>query len=233
MSSYSFYPPCVNDERSPCPGLNTLANHGYIARNGKSVAFIQLFLAVKTVYNLSIPLSLLLTMVGFITCADFKVSRPYDGKVGWQWPVSWTLDLGNLAKEGVMSLAHGASLVHSSPISRDAPDAKLLWNVLQVAEVEGGLSLHSLAKIHASRIRTLGHKLDGFHAQVAAGEVALAWLVMRNPQTGLIEVDKLESWFKEEKLPRDWWNGRRSPKTILLLQARETADRFQSMAKMV
>lgn len=33
---HSFIPPNFNrgDQRGPCPGLNALANHGYIARNG-------------------------------------------------------------------------------------------------------------------------------------------------------------------------------------------------------
>jgi hypothetical protein len=33
---HSFIPPdfSAGDQRGPCPGLNALANHGYIARNG-------------------------------------------------------------------------------------------------------------------------------------------------------------------------------------------------------
>jgi len=33
---YSFIPPDfeAGDQRGPCPGLNALANHGYIGRNG-------------------------------------------------------------------------------------------------------------------------------------------------------------------------------------------------------
>jgi Peroxidase, family 2 len=33
---HSFIPPNFNagDQRGPCPGLNALANHGYIERNG-------------------------------------------------------------------------------------------------------------------------------------------------------------------------------------------------------
>jgi hypothetical protein len=31
---YSFRPPGPNDQRGNCPGLNALANHGYIPHNG-------------------------------------------------------------------------------------------------------------------------------------------------------------------------------------------------------
>ncbi|KAH7100840.1 Chloroperoxidase [Auriculariales sp. MPI-PUGE-AT-0066] len=35
---HQFRPPCVYDKRGPCPALNTLANHGYIPRNGVATA---------------------------------------------------------------------------------------------------------------------------------------------------------------------------------------------------
>jgi hypothetical protein len=31
---YSFVAPGPNDQRGPCPGLNALANHGYLPHNG-------------------------------------------------------------------------------------------------------------------------------------------------------------------------------------------------------
>ena len=32
-----YMPPLTTDSRGPCPGLNTLANHGLINRNGKDI----------------------------------------------------------------------------------------------------------------------------------------------------------------------------------------------------
>ncbi|KAG8681009.1 hypothetical protein FRC09_017818, partial [Ceratobasidium sp. 395] len=31
---YAFVPPKAGDQRGPCPGLNALANHGYLPHNG-------------------------------------------------------------------------------------------------------------------------------------------------------------------------------------------------------
>jgi hypothetical protein len=31
---YAYVPPAANDLRGPCPGLNAMANHGYIPHNG-------------------------------------------------------------------------------------------------------------------------------------------------------------------------------------------------------
>ncbi|KAJ7055633.1 Chloroperoxidase [Mycena amicta] len=225
----SFSPPGVNDARSPCPALNTLANHSYIPRSGTNITFIHLLRATKAIYNLSMPLALLLTISGFVTCGKLQWSSPFNSEGAWRWPISWTLSLANLAKRGRTKIAHEASLVHSSAVPTHAPHPALVQNLLSIAESEDGLSLLALAKIHASRVRALGHKLDGCHEQVAAGESALAWLVMHNAQTGAIEADKVESWFGEEKLPRGWWNGRRPQQIIGLLQARRTADEFEHL----
>ncbi|KAJ7234157.1 Cloroperoxidase [Mycena rebaudengoi] len=47
---HKFIAPGPTDSRSPCPGLNTLANHGYLPRNGR---------------NISIPLLMDATLEGF------------------------------------------------------------------------------------------------------------------------------------------------------------------------
>lgn len=47
---HSFQAPRDSDQRGPCPGLNALANHGYIARNG-----ITSFAEVVTSINQGMP----------------------------------------------------------------------------------------------------------------------------------------------------------------------------------
>ena len=39
---YSFVAPGPNDQRGPCPGLNAMANHGYLPHNG--IATISQFI---------------------------------------------------------------------------------------------------------------------------------------------------------------------------------------------
>ncbi|KIK65092.1 hypothetical protein GYMLUDRAFT_117100, partial [Collybiopsis luxurians FD-317 M1] len=51
----------AKDARAPCPGLNTLANHGYIPRSGRNITFIPLLRAIMEVYNLSVWLALIMT----------------------------------------------------------------------------------------------------------------------------------------------------------------------------
>lgn len=36
-NDYPYVPPSSSDRRSPCPGMNTLANHGFLPRNGTDI----------------------------------------------------------------------------------------------------------------------------------------------------------------------------------------------------
>jgi len=94
-----------------------------------------------------------------------------------------------------------------------------------------GLTLRGLAAIHTSRERSLTRPLSGVHGQVALGECALGWLVMRNPATGVIDLRTLEQWFGEERLPDEWWECRRPVKPVGLLLAQKTAGEVQCLAK--
>ncbi|KAM5545946.1 hypothetical protein V8D89_000072 [Ganoderma adspersum] len=52
--------PKAGDSRSPCPGLNALANHGILPRDGKNIKFADLPAAIRKTYNMSHPFSILL-----------------------------------------------------------------------------------------------------------------------------------------------------------------------------
>lgn len=50
---FEFRPPGSDGVRSPCPALNTLANHGYINRDGKDIEIKDLMQAGEDVFSLS------------------------------------------------------------------------------------------------------------------------------------------------------------------------------------
>ncbi|KAF9005756.1 hypothetical protein BDZ89DRAFT_1145091 [Hymenopellis radicata] len=50
-ADHPFIAPGPNDMRGPCPGLNTLANHGYISRNGIT-SFEEIINAAQEAYNI-------------------------------------------------------------------------------------------------------------------------------------------------------------------------------------
>ncbi|KAF9528848.1 heme-thiolate peroxidase [Crepidotus variabilis] len=71
---HAFPPATAN--RSPCPALNTLANHGFISRTGRNLRFGEVIQAINHVYNLSHPFCVLLAFGGFITCGRLRLVAP-------------------------------------------------------------------------------------------------------------------------------------------------------------
>ncbi|CAN8097604.1 unnamed protein product [Discula destructiva] len=51
---HKYIPPVPSDSRSPCPGLNALANQGYIPRDGRNIDVTQLGEAMREVLSLDI-----------------------------------------------------------------------------------------------------------------------------------------------------------------------------------
>lgn len=50
-AAYPYQDPTPSDQRGPCPGMNTLANHGYINRNGITTV-AQTVVAAARVFNM-------------------------------------------------------------------------------------------------------------------------------------------------------------------------------------
>jgi hypothetical protein len=205
--------------------------------------------ALRHVYNLTLPLALVLSFAGYITCGKFSLkpplrrASPTEGEPGayrWQFPCSWTLDLADLSTRGSFKIAHDASFVHPSGRPSHAPDPSLVSDLLRAAantekisptSTEGDMSLRDLAALRIAREKDLPKKLSVLHEQIALGESGLAWLLLRNPKTGAIPADMLEQWFGEERLPRGWWESIRPTQTISLSEARSRAGEVQAFMK--
>lgn len=52
-ATYPYQAPTSSDSRSPCPGLNALANHGILPRDGKNIDMATLIKATFTGYSLA------------------------------------------------------------------------------------------------------------------------------------------------------------------------------------
>ncbi|KAM5532513.1 hypothetical protein V8D89_013800 [Ganoderma adspersum] len=223
-ASHPYVPPGPNDSRAPCPGLNTLANHGYLSHDGRNLTLAQLVSALHNVYGISRPLATIFTVGGLVKCGHWRGARR-------------VLDLHDLARHGV--LEHDGSLVHA-----DAPpgqtyastdvDRAALQQLLDSAEKGPGqeqsqLSLGDLCRGQVARQR-VERPLKGTMAFVARGELGLIYDVFGVPSKGegdvLLEKSSsldlipnegdgggrvvpksfLEQWLGEERLP-DGWEG--------------------------
>ncbi|KAF9065140.1 Chloroperoxidase [Rhodocollybia butyracea] len=65
-NTHKYCPPQEGDVRSVCPALNTMANHGYIPRDGQNLTFSTLFHGLKECYGLSSTLATVLVTGGFL-----------------------------------------------------------------------------------------------------------------------------------------------------------------------
>jgi len=108
-----------------------------------------------------------------------------------------------------------------------------------------GLFLFDFAQLRIARESQLSKPLNTLHEQIALGESALTWLIFRRTGPSLsdkagacappdhigndliVPLDRLVSWFGEEKLPDRWFEDVRPKNTIGLLRARRIAGEIQ------
>ncbi|KAH7397234.1 Chloroperoxidase [Pyrenochaeta sp. MPI-SDFR-AT-0127] len=62
---HAFQEPSNGDERGPCPGLNALANHGFISHNGIT-SFAEVVTAINQVFGMNLDLALILGIMGTV-----------------------------------------------------------------------------------------------------------------------------------------------------------------------
>ncbi|KIK61199.1 hypothetical protein GYMLUDRAFT_43276 [Collybiopsis luxurians FD-317 M1] len=185
-----FIAPGPKDVRSPCPALNALANHGFINRSGKEISASSLYSALTSIYRLSTPLAELLVEGGIGTC----------GHKSEQW-----LSLDALAAHNVIE--HDASLVHdNAPLGAKFAPIDVNWTLVDdlVSRYPDGLGIVHLAEARVKRERMLQREkrpeLDLLHGEIAHGEAALAWLLMKDAQ-GVVGTETVRQWFGQETFP--------------------------------
>jgi hypothetical protein len=67
-SAHQWQAPGPNDSRGPCPGLNTLANHGFLPRNGSNITIPVVLQAINDGFNFqSIDIMRVAAKLGLLT----------------------------------------------------------------------------------------------------------------------------------------------------------------------
>jgi hypothetical protein len=187
--SHRYIPPSADDSRSPCPALNALANHSILPHNGRDITAWQLISVMREHYHISLPLAIVLSLGGTLTCGrHFKI------------------DLQDLARHNVIE--HDASLTHAnaSPEARYAPvavDKALLQHLLDVSKDSEILTFDDLVSVRATRDATLAKPLSRVHGVISRGEVALTVQTLGDEE-GNMPKQFIREWFGDERLPNGW-----------------------------
>ncbi|KAJ7254570.1 Cloroperoxidase [Mycena rebaudengoi] len=70
QQKHQWVAPKSTDSRSPCPGLNTLANHGYLPHNGRNISIPMIMDAVLDAFNVHWDTILIAAKFGLFASED-------------------------------------------------------------------------------------------------------------------------------------------------------------------
>jgi len=215
VDGHPYVAPGPTDSRSPCPALNILANHGWLPHDGKNLTIPQLVKVVQEVWNVSLPLALMLALYGVLKC----------GK-------GLKVDLSDLALHGVIE--HDASLLRGNCAegSKFAPidiDPTLVAEFLADASYDATLetqvyTIADFGKIRARRNKEAlpnGEKLDLQHAFIAKANPAMALMAMGGKSLTVTK-DAMQKFMVEETFPDNF----QRPEKIGLIAAAGIASQI-------
>ena len=229
----TYIPRKPSDIRSPCPAVNTLANHGYISRNGRNIRANDLYAALFEL-GLSSPLAASFAYPPYIELHPGTQTSP---------PSSWNL-IGNLIStvrsfalrppgqqdaEGVAVLnldqldrpsvvEHDVSLTRFDYAQGDnhTPQPELIKNLLAASGNGYTFTAADLVKLRKTRYERQKQDNPALHFeatqnQIACAEIALLLKVLGNGTE--VPVSHIKAFFEDERLPREegwkrrvWWS---------------------------
>ncbi|KIS69141.1 uncharacterized protein UMAG_03112 [Mycosarcoma maydis] len=198
---HPWQPPPKGAKRGPCPGLNTIANHGYLPRSGV-INPIDLIVGTFLGLNLSPDLAGILAAISFVGMGDLlQMKLSIGGRYGLG---------GGLSHHGI--LEGDASVTRKDNYFGNSWDAdpKLVKQFIQETNTygKGNVNIWSLAN---SRYRAwdYGRKnnpvfdFNPWRMLVAYGESGFVHEVLRG---SFVKFDEtmIKNWFIDERFPKGW-----------------------------
>ncbi|KAI7849181.1 Chloroperoxidase, partial [Circinella umbellata] len=83
IKEHPYEPPSATDLRGPCPALNTLANHGFLPRDGRNITQKQLF---ESVVTMGVP-TFIAHFISKAPFSKFKQQHPSDTVMSYLRPL--------------------------------------------------------------------------------------------------------------------------------------------------
>ncbi|KAK0475471.1 Chloroperoxidase [Armillaria novae-zelandiae] len=181
--------PGPSDLRSPCPGLNTLANHGFLPRDGKNITINVVLKAGKEGFNVDPDLLIFAAKVGLLTTNA---------------PDSFTLD--DIKLHG--TIEHDASLSRSDYNLGDNLhfNETIYTTLTQSNPGVDYFNATSAGQVQKKRLADDTLANPGIvntdkEFLMRTGESALYLSVMGDPATGVAPKKFVDIFFREERMP--------------------------------
>ncbi|KIK57599.1 hypothetical protein GYMLUDRAFT_75531 [Collybiopsis luxurians FD-317 M1] len=213
-NAHQWEAPTATDSRGPCPGLNTLANHGFLPRNGSNITIPTVLNAINEGFNFEI---------GYIMRIAAKVGL---------------LATENVDNFSLLDLALHGTLEHDASISRN--DFALGDNVhfnetvfTTLAEANPGADFYNItsaAQVLEQRLaidKVVNPNLINTEKEffVRYFESAFYLSAMGNVTTGVAPKNFVQILFREERLPLE--EGWRRPEVPI------TEDSLESLGNAI
>ncbi|ETS82553.1 hypothetical protein PFICI_04429 [Pestalotiopsis fici W106-1] len=197
---HHFVAPKADDSRSPCPGLNALANHGFLPRSGKNIDLIMVQTAAAEAHNFRTDV----LTTAFQQAVDFKLSTTGNYS---------TINLEDLKKHDTIEI-DGSLSRNDFYFGDDLHFDPLIWATVAKSlslynlSGEGGLyiTVEMAARARAARVADAIKANPTFNAseneqQGSPGTTALWLTTLWDHSLNKTHKDWTSSWFEFERIP--------------------------------
>jgi len=204
-----FHPAGSGDVRSPCPGLNSLANHGFIHRDGRNMTIPHLIKGLAEGLNMG---------------ADFTTAIGGAGLLSSPNPLGGSFELDDLNQHN-FPIEHDASMSRQdAALGNSQPFYDPNWQ--QYISFFDGKTLTDIptaskakfARFNDSLTKNPQFQYSLREAVFSYGENAIYLQSMADPISGKAKISYVRSLFEQEKLPYALgWRPSAAPITLASL----------------
>ncbi|KJZ75693.1 hypothetical protein HIM_04850 [Hirsutella minnesotensis 3608] len=189
---HEYQPPGPNDSRSPCPGLNVLANHGFLPRNGRKVNIIDLIIGAFTGLGVDPGTSAIVGAIGYASSHNI---------------FSLGFDLEDL-RNHLFLIEHDCSFSRNDArIGNNNDFDPKLWEVAlnELKKAKGGkVRPTDIGRAKGERVqdaKRLNPRSAYGPRAVAFGGIEVGLVMSALGPTGVIPLNWIRSFFEEERMP--------------------------------
>ncbi|KAF2691733.1 Cloroperoxidase [Lentithecium fluviatile CBS 122367] len=192
-----WHPAVSSDLRGPCPGLNALANHGLLPRDGKNLTLPNVVKGLAAI-NVTAETATILFGAAIRTSSD---------------PTSGAFTLADLAKHGIIE--HDGSLSREDTALPGGDKTTLNQEVYEdfLSHFEGttevSIKLAAQARwgrIQASKDANPQHRYNPSDRFNSYAETGVYFQTLMDPKKGTVPLAYLKTLFEEERFPcKEGW----------------------------
>ncbi|KAF8485465.1 hypothetical protein JB92DRAFT_2761236 [Gautieria morchelliformis] len=199
-ANHPYVPPGPDDIRGPCPGLNTLANHGYLPHDGVASPK-QIMNGVMTGFNMGADIAAVVVFAahladGNLLTDKLSIGGPRDGSRGLNYHGTFEGDVSMTRGDAYFGDNHSFNETLFQKMQDEADPFFNTFNIRSAAthrfkRIKDGIS---------------GNPKFAFnHIRYPAGyaESVFTYLLFRHPWTPLpaVKMDVIRTFFQDGKMP--------------------------------